>query len=219
VDCLGREDAARGQHILKRIFDIILSATLLVFLTPIFLLIALALKAESGDPVFYTSKRAGKGYKIFTFYKFRTMYLGADTKIEEFAHLNLYNTKPINNGPVFMKFNNDPRITRVGTFLRRTSLDELPQLINVLLGDMSFVGNRPLPLYEAETLTTNDWAKRFMAPAGITGLWQIEKRGKENMSAEERISLDIEYAHNPNFVNDLRIIARTPFALLQKINA
>jgi lipopolysaccharide/colanic/teichoic acid biosynthesis glycosyltransferase len=206
------------QNILKRIFDVTVSLTILVLLSPLFLLIALAIKLESRGPVFYIAKRAGKGYKIFDFYKFRTMEIGADEKINDFSHLNLYNANPA-SGPVFIKINNDPRITRVGTFLRNTSLDELPQLLNVLLGDMSVVGNRPLPLYEAETLTTDEWAKRFMAPAGITGLWQIKKRGKEDMSAEERISLDIDYADNYNFVYDLWIMAQTPSALIQKTNA
>jgi lipopolysaccharide/colanic/teichoic acid biosynthesis glycosyltransferase len=119
---------------------------------------------------------------------------------------------------VFFKIQNDPRITRIGNFLRNTSLDELPQLINVFLGDMSLVGNRPLPLYEAETLTTNDYAARFMAPAGITGLWQIKKRGNKDMSVEERINIDIAYASKCNFVTDLWIIANTPSALLQKEN-
>ncbi|HLY70009.1 MAG TPA: sugar transferase [Puia sp.] len=206
------------QYILKRGFDITVSLTILILLSPLFLLIALAVKLESRGPVFYISKRAGKGYKIFDFYKFRTMEIGADEKINDFSHLNLYNDGP-SNGPVFIKINNDPRITRVGSFLRNTSLDELPQLLNVLLGDMSVVGNRPLPLYEAETLTTDEWAKRFMAPAGITGLWQIKKRGKEDMSAEERINLDIDYADNYNFVYDLWIMAQTPSALIQKTNA
>src|ERR1700692_3772200 len=113
--------------------------------------------------------------------------------MSELTHLNQYDAA--GRGPVFFKINNDPRITKVGAFLRNTSLDELPQLLNVLLGNMSLVGNRPLPLYEAATLTTDDWAKRFMAPAGITGLWQIKKRGKEDMSVEERINLDIVYAN------------------------
>ena len=118
-----------------------------------------------------------------------------------------------------MKLQNDPRVTRVGKFLRKTSLDELPQLINVLLGDMSLVGNRPLPLYEAATLTTDEWAKRFLAPAGITGLWQIKKRGNKDMSVEERINLDIYYANKYNFAYDLWIMANTPTALIQKTNA
>jgi lipopolysaccharide/colanic/teichoic acid biosynthesis glycosyltransferase len=145
------------------------------------------------------------------------MYAGADEKIKEMAHMNQYNAGT--DGPVFIKFNNDPRITRIGYFLRKTSLDELPQFVNVLLGDMSLVGNRPLPLYEAASLTTDEWAKRFMAPAGITGLWQIKKRGKEEMSIEERIKLDINYADKYNFLYDLWIMANTPSALIQKTNA
>jgi lipopolysaccharide/colanic/teichoic acid biosynthesis glycosyltransferase len=181
------------------------------------LLIALAIRIESKGPVFYVAKRAGKGYKIFNFYKFRTMFVGADEKIAEFLHLNQYDSIS-GEGPVFFKISNDPRITKVGSFLRNTSMDELPQLFNVLLGNMSLVGNRPLPLYEAETLTTDDWARRFMAPAGITGLWQIKKRGREDMSVEERINLDIDYANKSNFAYDLWIMANTPSALFQKTN-
>ena len=206
------------SNILKRIFDIIISSIALLIASPLFLLIALAIKIESKGSIFYISKRAGKGYKIFDFYKFRTMFVGSDAKIAEFSHLNQYNAG-LSEGPVFFKINNDPRITKVGAFLRNTSLDELPQLLNVLLGNMSLVGNRPLPLYEAATLTTDDWAKRFMAPAGITGLWQIKKRGKEDMSVEERINLDIDYANKYNFAYDLWIMANTPSALFQKINA
>lgn len=206
------------SNILKRIFDILISSIALLIVSPLFLLIALAIRIESKGSVFYISKRAGKGYKIFDFYKFRTMFVGADAKIAEFSHLNQYNAG-LSEGPVFFKISNDPRITKVGAFLRNTSLDELPQLLNVLLGDMSLVGNRPLPLYEAATLTTDDWAKRFMAPAGITGLWQIKKRGKEDMSVEERINLDIDYANKYSFAYDLWIMANTPSALFQKANA
>jgi lipopolysaccharide/colanic/teichoic acid biosynthesis glycosyltransferase len=201
----------------KRVFDILLSAIALIAFSPIFLLIALAIKLESKGPIFYIAKRAGRGYKIFNFYKFRTMIAGADSKINEYSHLNQYNATSV--GPKFYKIENDPRITKVGAFLRKTSLDELPQLINVLLGDMSLVGNRPLPLYEAATLTTDEWAKRFLAPAGITGLWQIKKRGNKDMSAEERINLDIYYANKYNFAYDLWIMANTPTALIQKTNA
>ncbi|HTI07363.1 MAG TPA: sugar transferase [Puia sp.] len=200
----------------KRSFDMLAAAVALVLLSPLFLLIALAIRLESRGPIFYIAKRAGRGYKIFDFYKFRTMQVGSDKKMSELTHLNQYNAET--QGPVFFKINNDPRITRVGTFLRNTSLDELPQLFNVFLGDMSLVGNRPLPLYEAETLTTDNYAARFMAPAGITGLWQIKKRGNKDMSVEERINIDIAYASNCNFATDLRIIANTPFALLQKEN-
>jgi lipopolysaccharide/colanic/teichoic acid biosynthesis glycosyltransferase len=119
---------------------------------------------------------------------------------------------------VFNKFANDPRITKVGRFLRNTSIDELPQLINILKGDMHLVGNRPLPLYEAEKLTTDKYAKRFMAPAGLTGLWQVTKRGKSDMSMEERIELDNYYAENFSIWLDLKIILKTFPALLQSEN-
>lgn len=213
------ECPAKSQHkglIFKRAFDILVSSIAILILSPLFLLIALAIKLESRGSVFYIAKRAGKGYRIFDFYKFRTMQQGADKRMQELTHLNQYDADA--KGPVFFKINNDPRITRIGTFLRNTSLDELPQLINVFLGDMSLVGNRPLPLYEAETLTTDDYAARFLAPAGITGLWQIKKRGNKDMSVEERINIDIDYASKCNFVTDLWIIANTPSALLQKEN-
>lgn len=202
---------------MKRLFDVAVSATALVLLSPLLFLIGIAVKLESRGPIFYIAKRAGRGYRIFNFYKFRTMVADADKKVEQLVHLNQYNTTST-QGPVFFKVSNDPRITRVGAFLRNTSLDELPQLFNVLLGDMSLVGNRPLPLYEAQTLTTDEWAARFMAPAGITGLWQIKKRGQEDMSIEERINLDIEYANRNNFMYDLWLMANTPTALMQKSN-
>ncbi|WP_199750478.1 sugar transferase [Gynurincola endophyticus] len=201
----------------KRAFDIVASGTALLLLSPVLLIIALAIRLESRGPIFYISKRAGKGYEIFNFFKFRTMYKDADKRVKELQHLNQYQTN--DNGPVFFKIDNDPRITKVGKFLRNTSIDEIPQLINVLIGDMSLVGNRPLPLYEAASLTTDEWAKRFMAPAGITGLWQIKKRGQSEMSIEERISLDINYADKYNFLYDLWIMANTPSALIQKSNA
>ena len=120
----------------------------------------------------------------------------------------------------FMKFRNDPRITRLGSFLRNSSIDELPQLFNVLLGDMSLVGNRPLPLYEAEKLTSEESIKRFAGPAGLTGIWQIKKRAKGQgpMSDRERILLDIEYSSTFSFRTDTYIMWRTFFSLWQKEN-
>lgn len=200
----------------KRAFDIIVSLLALICLSPVFAIIALAIRLESRGPIFYIAKRAGRGYRIFNFYKFRTMVVDADKKMKDISHLNQYNAST--QGPQFFKIENDPRITKVGAFLRKTSLDELPQFVNVLLGDMSLVGNRPLPLYEAATLTTDVWAERFMAPAGITGLWQITKRGRQDMSVEERIKLDIEYVKSASFSYDLNIMMRTPTALIQKTN-
>jgi lipopolysaccharide/colanic/teichoic acid biosynthesis glycosyltransferase len=119
----------------------------------------------------------------------------------------------------FVKIENDPRVTKVGKFIRKTSIDELPQLFNILKGDMSIVGNRPLPLYEAEKLTADASIDRFMAPAGLTGLWQVEERGKGGMmSAEERKQLDIRYGQTYNFKLDMQIIFRTLTGFIQKEN-
>ena len=201
---------------LKRLLDVGLAVLALLILSPVVLLIALGIKLTSKGPILYTQPRAGQGFKIFNFYKFRTMEVDADKKIEALAHLNQY--IPSEAGSLFFKVPNDPRITKFGTFLRNSSLDELPQLFNVIKGDMSLVGNRPLPLYEAATLTTNEFVERFMAPAGITGLWQVKKRGRTEMSTEERIKLDIVYARRANLLYDLRIMASTPAALWQKTN-
>ncbi|MFT2008998.1 sugar transferase [Pontibacter sp. 13R65] len=245
----------------KRAFDIVFSATLLICLLPLLLLIALLIKLESKGPVLYYSYRVGEGYKKFKFWKFRSMRQNADqllhtikdhnqykaampvTKFETGALCNAcaeYNmscqnklvgptgkeicekqyhlTKKGNGAASFIKIVNDPRITRVGKFIRNTSLDELPQLYNVLIGDMSIIGNRPLPLYEAEKITTDQYVARFIAPAGITGLWQVNKRGKGDMSEEERKALDIEYAEKYSFKRDLLIILKTIPAMFQKEN-
>ncbi len=208
-----------SKNIVKRVFDIFMSLLFIILLSPLFLFIALVIKLESRGPVLYVSKRAGKGYKIFNFFKFRTMVLDADKKVQQLSHLNHYNDNDQHEkGPVFFKVINDVRITKVGAFLRNTSMDELPQFFNVVLGNMSLVGNRPLPLYEAAKLTTDEWAERFMAPAGITGLWQIKKREKGYMSMEERIKLDIVYSKRYNFMYDLWIMVNTPSALIQKSN-
>lgn len=197
----------------KRVFDFVSSGVALVVLSPLLLLVALAIRLESKGPILYKSKRVGTGYKIFNFYKFRTMRLGADKEIEELSAFNQYG----NNGKAaFVKIKNDPRITKLGHFLRNTSIDELPQLYNVFKGDMSLVGNRPLPLYEAEMLTSNEWTQRFLGPAGLTGLWQISKRGKDEMSDYERKKLDNFYATHHSFWLDIKIILGTFPALLQK---
>jgi lipopolysaccharide/colanic/teichoic acid biosynthesis glycosyltransferase len=198
----------------KRVFDIISSFIALLLLSPIMILVAVVIKLESKGPVIYSSKRAGSGYKVFDFLKFRSMYVGAEAELIKLKHLNQYNG---DEKSVFFKLKDDPRITKVGKFLRNTSLDELPQLFNVLKGDMSIVGNRPLPLYEAQMLTKDHAAMRFMAPAGITGLWQVTKRGKKDLSEEERIELDIEYANNHSLKNDLLIVVKTIPALSQEV--
>lgn len=203
----------------KRAFDIVTSLTALILLSPIMILIAIIVKLESKGPIFYISKRAGSGYKVFNFLKFRTMRVGADAELSKLQHLNQYGGEGDANASVFFKIKNDPRITRFGNFLRNTSLDELPQLVNVLKGDMSVVGNRPLPLYEAQRLTKDQSAMRFMTAAGITGLWQVTKRGKKDLSDEERIALDVQYAKSNSFQKDMVLIAKTLPALSQEVSA
>ncbi len=144
------------------------------------------------------------------------MLVGDDFVVAESEYAKK-KVEEINNA--FVKIENDPRVTKVGKFIRKYSIDELPQLFNILKGDMSIVGNRPLPLYEAEKLTADSSIDRFMAPAGLTGLWQVEERGKGGtMSAEERKQLDIIYGQTYNFMLDMKIIFRTIRHFIQKEN-
>ena len=198
----------------KRIFDVIFSGLAIGLLLPLMLLIAIAIALESRGPIFYISKRAGKGYKVFDFFKFRTMYKGSDKQLELYMQRNQYRKK--NGQSTFFKVKDDPRVTKVGRFLRNTSLDELPQLINVLKGDMSIVGNRPLPLYEAKMLTNDEGAERFLAPAGLTGLWQVTKRGTDEISDEDRVNLDKIYARKHSMLFDLKLILKTFPVMIQK---
>jgi lipopolysaccharide/colanic/teichoic acid biosynthesis glycosyltransferase len=201
----------------KRLLDVCVASVLLLTLSPLFLLIIILIKLESLGPAFFVSKRVGSNYEVFDFYKFRTMQVGADTQRENLKYLNAYYSldRPVSGEPFFFKVKNDPRVTNVGRFLRKTSLDELPQLVNVLKGDMSLVGNRPLPLDEAASLTKDEWAARFLAPSGMTGLWQISKR-KESMTTTERMELDLTYRNNMSLRNDLKILLKTLPGMFQQ---
>lgn len=199
----------------KRIFDILFASAVILMLSPVFLTIILLIKLTSPGPIIYRSKRVGTGYQVFDFLKFRSMCVDADAKLKDLAHLNTY-AKEGEADVGFIKLENDPRITKIGKIIRKTSLDELPQLFNVLRGEMSIVGNRPLPLYEAEKMTKDAWAARFLAPAGITGLWQVCKEGKDNLTVDQRVGLDIEYARNYSLALDLKIISQTLPAMIQK---
>jgi lipopolysaccharide/colanic/teichoic acid biosynthesis glycosyltransferase len=205
-----KKDAA--WMLFKRIFDVVAAASAIVLLMPLLLLIALLIKSESRGPVIYISKRAGRNYRVFDFYKFRSMRVDADKEIHSLARLNLYQ-----GNAAFIKIKDDPRVTRIGAFLRSTSLDELPQLFNVLKGDMSLIGNRPLPLYEAQHLTTDEWALRFLAPAGMTGLWQVSKRGQNMVNDQDRKHLDARYASTQSLELDYQIFVKTFSALRQYV--
>jgi len=200
----------------KRIFDIVVASTALLALSPLLLMVALLIKATSKGPVVYRSKRVGRGYEVFDFLKFRSMCVDADDKLASVKHLNNYDKGKKECSTSFIKIKNDPRVTNIGKFIRKTSIDELPQLFNVLRGEMSIVGNRPLPLYEAEQVTKDEWARRFLCPAGLTGLWQVSPDGKDTMSVEQRIGLDIEYAKKFSFLLDVKIISSTIPAMIQR---
>ncbi len=207
------EKAPRLISIEKRVFDIVFASGMILVLSPVMLFIALCIRLGSKGPIIYKSKRVGTGYQVFHFLKFRSMVVDADEQLKKLAHLNQYADR---GNSAFVKLTNDPRITKIGKIIRKTSLDELPQLFNVLRGEMSIVGNRPLPLYEAEEMVRDAWAKRFLAPAGLTGLWQVTPGGKDNLSAEERVGLDIEYAEKNNFWMDMKILSKTLPAMIQK---
>lgn len=200
----------------KRFMDLFISGLMILFLSPVMLAVVIAIKLGSKGPVIYKSKRVGTGYKIFDFYKFRSMRTDADKMLVELSTQNQYANEDGGTKAAFVKIKDDPRVTKLGKFLRNSSLDELPQLFNILLGDMSLVGNRPLPVYEAEMLTSNEWSMRFLGPAGLTGLWQITKRGKADMSERERKKLDNFYAQNYSFWLDWKILIRTVPAVFQK---
>jgi lipopolysaccharide/colanic/teichoic acid biosynthesis glycosyltransferase len=197
----------------KRLTDIFIASCALVALSPLMLLIATMIWLESPGKVIYRSRRVGRNFDEFDFFKFRSMHNDADQRLQSMLAQNQYGSEGI-----FIKFANDPRITRVGRFIRKYSIDELPQLFNILRGEMSLVGNRPLPVYEAEQLTIDDYSTRFFAPAGLTGLWQVTKRGTNNMSVEERISLDVQYACENSMLADVKLLVRTATAFVQKEN-
>lgn len=224
---------------LKRTFDIVFASIGLLIVAPILLIFVIAIRLETKGNVFYISKRVGSGFKVFDFYKLRSMHSYANKRLKELAHLNeniketsanltekankadnSMNPKGIGNNTTL---HGDPRITKVGYIMRKLNIDELPQLFNVIKGDISIVGNRPLPIYEAEQLTTADWTDRVLSPAGITGIWKVVSRRKlRSMSHEERNSLQNRYSEisrRPNsFWSDFWIIVKTLPVLFNKKN-
>ncbi len=193
-----------GARLLKRSFDVVVSSLLLALFSPLVAVFAVAIKATSTGPVFFRQERTGRNERPFAMLKFRTMVNDAEERREELEHLNEM------DGPLF-KIADDPRVTRVGRFLRRTSLDEIPQLINVWKGDMSLVGPRPFVVSESEEI--EGWArKRFEARPGMTGLWQVS--GRNELSHLELCRLDYLYVASWSFWWDVQILWQTPSTVL-----
>jgi exopolysaccharide biosynthesis polyprenyl glycosylphosphotransferase len=188
------------QLVMKRLIDIVGSAALLLALTPLFAIVGLLIRVDSPGPVFFTQERIGLNKRRFRMLKFRTMVSGSDQRQEMLENLNEA------EGPVF-KIKKDPRITRIGAFLRRFSIDELPQLVNVLKGDMSLVGPRPLPVRDVERIDKQWHKRRFSIKPGITCLWQVN--GRSNIGFNEWVRMDLDYIDKWSLGLDLLILIKT----------
>jgi undecaprenyl-phosphate galactose phosphotransferase len=201
----------------KHAFDVVIALTVLIGALPILVVSALAIKLTSEGPVFYRAQAVGKGGRFFRMYKFRSMVSGASKDIHKEFVTRLIKGEIAQHGTVkTLKLTNDPRVTTVGRILRKTSLDELPQLINVLKGEMSLVGPRPCLPYEYEIY--KDWhKKRTAVRPGITGLWQV--LGRSEVSFEDMILLDLYYIYNRSMDLDLSILLETIFVVLKKKGA
>lgn len=214
-DLANHDKGRRPVLLVKRMIDVSGSSVMLVLLAPLFFAIALAVKLSSRGPVFFRQRRVGRYGKTFTFLKFRSMYMNNDTAVHrEFVTKLISNSAPgdTKNAPVY-KLTNDKRITRVGAFLRRTSLDELPQFLNVLGGDMSLVGPRPPIPYELAAYQT--WHRRRLlgVKPGITGLWQVT--GRSSVQFDDMVRLDLRYASTWTPMLDVKILLRTPLAVIK----
>ncbi len=212
-----RNESNRFGRATKRMIDVLGSLALIALLSPVFLVIAAAIKLSSQGPVLFRQKRIGEHGTPFTFLKFRSMYVNNDaSQHKEYVRQLIAgqaSKQPANGtGEGIFKLTNDPRITPVGSFLRRTSLDELPQFFNVLRGEMSLVGPRPPVAYEVEAYAI--WHRRRLLEAkpGITGLWQVQ--GRSRVGFDDMVRLDLRYARNSSPWLDLKILARTPKAVI-----
>jgi len=191
----------------KRYLDLLLLFLVFIFAFPFILIIFLLIKLTSRGPIFYKHKRVGQNDRPFYLYKFRTMVNGADQLLPKILKDNPQARYEFENG---YKLKNDPRVTPIGKILRKTSLDELPQLINILRGEMSFVG--PRPIVEEEKIKYGEYLPLFLKEKpGLTGLWQVS--GRNNLSYEERVALDVKYIKNKNLRMDIKIILKTIFVL------
>ena len=196
---------SKAYKVAKRAFDVILSGGAIVVLSPLLLVTAVAVKAADGGPVLYAKPRAGKDNKPFNMYKFRSMYVNADEKLKELLAQNEQ------TGHAF-KIKNDPRITKVGKIIRRTSIDELPQLLNIIKGDMSIVGPRPILDWQMDECDDYD-KQRLVVQPGLTCYWQVG--GRSNITWDEWVELDLKYIDDMSLLTDLKLILLTFPAIIK----
>ena len=200
---------SKAYLIAKRITDVLFSGIGLIILSPVFVIVAIAIKLDSKGPIFFKQDRVGKDEELFSMYKFRSMVVNAEELKKALENQNEM------SGPMF-KMKKDPRITRVGRFIRKTSIDELPQLINVLKGNMSLVGPRPSLPKEVEAF--EPWMKeRLTVLPGLTCIWQVS--GRNNIPFKEWMELDIKYVRERSYFLDLKLIFKTIFVLFGDDNA
>ena len=191
-------------HVVKRLFDIVASACALILLSPLFLFLVIKIRSEDGGPAFYSQERIGKNEKPFKMWKFRSMVVDADKMLDKLEDQNEI------DGAMF-KIKDDPRITKIGHVIRKYSLDELPQLWNVLIGDMSLVGPRPPLPSEVEEYTNYDKQRLTVMP-GCTGLWQVTRRSEADF--DEMVWLDIVYINHSGLWEDLKLIIKTVLVMV-----
>ena len=221
-DLVQRDEAKRVPRVIKRIIDAAGSSMALIILSPICLAIAIAIKLTSPGPILFRQKRIGQYGVPFTFLKFRSMHSGNDSRVhmeyvKQFITGHVNPGAPGGNGNVVYKITDDPRVTRVGRFLRKTSLDELPQFLSVLRGEMSLVGPRPPIPYELESYDV--WHRRRLVEVkpGITGLWQVN--GRSRLRFDDMVRLDLKYAKAWSLVMDIKILLKTPRAVFSREGA
>jgi len=195
----------KGSYLLKRVLDIVASAILLVLLMPVFLGVALAIRLEDPGPILFKQKRVGRWGALFTMWKFRSMYTDAEERKKELMAQNEM------AGGVIFKMKDDPRVTKVGRIIRKTSIDELPQLWNVLKGDMSLVGPRPPVPQEVDEYSLSDRRRLEVIP-GITCIWQVS--GRSDIPFDQQVELDVQYIQSQSFWTDIKILLKTVPALL-----
>jgi exopolysaccharide biosynthesis polyprenyl glycosylphosphotransferase len=202
---LGWFTVVKGAYLAKRLLDIVVSAVLLILLLPVFLGVALAIRIEDPGPILFKQTRVGRWGGLFTMWKFRSMYTDADERKKELMARNEM------DGGVLFKMKDDPRITKVGRIIRKTSIDELPQLWNVLKGEMSLVGPRPPVPLEVDQYSLADRRRLEVIP-GITCIWQVS--GRSDIPFDQQVELDVQYIESQSFWNDIRILVKTVPALL-----